>query len=92
MTQFNVEGISCIGCVWLIEAMFQRQAGGVRIRIDPRSSTVEVHWRRGYFAIAEFAQELQRIGYRLTLYNEDSRSHSQSGQLTHRLGLCGFFG
>lgn len=91
MTQFNIEGISCIGCVWLIEAMFQRRTGGARIRIDPRSSTVEMHWQRGFFDIAEFAQELQRIGYRLTLYSEDARSSSQSEQLTHRLGLCGFF-
>ncbi|NBB78683.1 MAG: hypothetical protein GVY36_04460 [Verrucomicrobia bacterium] len=90
-SQFNIEGISCIGCVWLVEAIFQRQTGGVRIRIDPRSSTVEIHWQRGHFNVAEFAQELQRIGYRLTRYSEDSKSASKSGQLTHRLGLCGFF-
>lgn len=90
-TAFNLEGISCIGCVWLIEAIFQRQRGAIRIGIDPRTSTVEMQWQRGRFEIAELARELQKIGYRLSLYDEDSRAHSQSGQLTNRLGLCGFF-
>jgi Cu2+-exporting ATPase len=90
-TRFNIEGISCIGCVWLIEAIFKRQAGGTHIRIDPRSSTVEIHWQCGRFDIAAFARELQRIGYRLTLYDGESQTGAQSRQLIQRLGLCGFF-
>lgn len=90
-TRFGIEGISCIGCVWLIEAIFQRQSGSARLRIDPRSSAVEMHWQRGHFDIAAFARELQKIGYRLSLYSEDPATKSGSRQLTHRLGLCGFF-
>lgn len=89
--QFSVEGISCIGCVWLIESIFQRQSGTARIRIDPRSSTVELHWQRGYFEIDVFAQSLQQIGYRLSPDQPGADAHAHSRQLTHRLGLCGFF-
>jgi Cu2+-exporting ATPase len=90
-TRFSIEGISCIGCVWLIEAIFKRQAGTARIRIDPQTSAVEMHWQRGHFDIAAFAQEVQKIGYRLSLYSEDPKAKSGSRQITHRLGLCGFF-
>jgi len=90
-TRFSIEGISCIGCVWLIEAIFQRQSGSARVRIDPRSSAVEMYWQRGHFDIATFAQELQKIGYRLSLYSEDPKANSGSRLITQRLGLCGFF-
>ncbi len=90
-TRFSIEGISCIGCVWLIEAIFQRQSGSARVRIDPRSSAIEIHWQCGHFDIAAFAQELQKIGYRLSLYSEDPKAPSSSRQIVNRLGLCGFF-
>lgn len=89
--RFGVEGISCIGCVWLIEAIFQRQSGSARVRIDPRSSAVELHWQRGLFDIAAFARDLQKIGYRLSPYSEDPTARSSSRQISHRLGLCAFF-
>lgn len=89
--RFGLEGISCIGCVWLIEAIFQRQSGSARVRIDPRSSAVELHWQRGHFDIAAFARELQKTGYRLSLYCEDPAARSGSRQISHRLGLCAFF-
>ncbi len=88
----SIEGISCIGCVWLIEAIYKRQAGTGRIAIDPRSNTMELTWQRGAFAIPLFAQELQQLGYRLCVYDEAaSTDHSDSRQLANRIGLCGFF-
>ncbi|MGJ8638480.1 MAG: heavy metal translocating P-type ATPase [Opitutaceae bacterium] len=89
--RLSIEGISCIGCVWLIEAIFKRQTGAANIRIDPRSSAVEISWQSGNFDIHSFAIELQKIGYRLNVYSEDPNTNNQTKQLTHRLGLCGFF-
>lgn len=89
--QFSIEGISCIGCVWLIEAIFKRQTGAARARIDPRSSAVELSWQRGNFDMAAFTVELQKIGYRLSQYTEDPSANNSTKQLTYRLGLCGFF-
>jgi len=88
---FGIEGISCIGCVWLIEAIFKRQHGASAARIDARSGAVELTWQRGHFDLPQFARAVQQIGYRLTLYQEDGPARRESRQLTHRLGLCGFF-
>ncbi|MGJ8649772.1 MAG: heavy metal translocating P-type ATPase [Opitutaceae bacterium] len=89
--RFSIEGISCVGCVWLIEAIFNRQTGAARAQIDPRSSAVELNWQRGHFDITSFAQELQKIGYRLSLYTEDPSANNSTKPITYRLGLCGFF-
>ena len=89
--RFSIEGISCIACVWLIEAIFNRQAGAVRARIDARAHVVDLSWLRGDFDLAQFATELQKIGYRLTPFREDCDAPAPTSQITHRLGLCGFF-
>ncbi|MFU8847548.1 MAG: heavy metal translocating P-type ATPase [Opitutales bacterium] len=89
--KFGVEGLSCIGCVWLIEAIFKRQEGAANARIDARSGEVELSWQRGHFDLAEFARVVQQIGYKLTLYRKDASGPRESRQITYRIGLCGFF-
>ena len=89
--RLSIEGISCIGCVWLIEAIFKRQAGGSHIRIDPRSHSIELTWQRTAFALPAFAEALQKIGYRISPYSEDAANRNSTRQIANRLGLCGFF-
>lgn len=91
IAKFSVEGISCIGCVWLIEAIFKRQDGSAAARIDARTGTVELAWQRGHFDLPEFARALQRIGYRLMVFQKDDSRPRESRQITYRIGLCGFF-
>lgn len=87
-----IEGISCIGCVWLIETIYKRRAGAGAISINPQNSTIELSWQRGGFDIVAFARELHRIGYRILHAPDDSQEGARdSSQLTHRIGLCGFF-
>ncbi|PXA05664.1 hypothetical protein DDZ13_01970 [Coraliomargarita sinensis] len=91
IAKFGIEGISCIGCVWLIEAMFKRQEGAAAARIDARSCAVELAWQRGHFDLSKFAGAVQQIGYKLTLYQSDGNSKQESRRITYRIGLCGFF-
>jgi len=89
--ELGIEGISCLGCVWLIEAVFKRQVGSSNIRIDPRTSTVGISWIPEQFNLAEFARNLQQIGYRLAPDAGNTAEYSGTRQLSFRLGLCGFF-
>ena len=90
--RFYIEGISCIGCVWLIETIYKRQPGSGTISINSQSSTIELSWQRGAFDILAFASELHQIGYRITPYSVDMPDSAQgTRQLTHQIGLCGFF-
>ena len=90
-TDLRIEGISCLGCVWLIEAIFKRQTGASKIRIDPRTCSLGIFWIRNSFDLSGFANELQQIGYRLAPKSADDTESNATHQLTSRLGICGFF-
>jgi len=89
--ELGIEGISCIGCVWLIDAVFKRAPGAVAIRILPREGLVRLEWRKDTFSLAEFGATIGRIGYRLRPHAPGASSATTSSRLAKRIGLCAFF-
>jgi len=87
----GIEGISCIGCVWLIEAIFKQRAGASVIHLRPSEGFVRLGWRKGTFSLADFAAELRRIGYRLVPVEDADHARPVCRELAHRIGLCAFF-
>src|SRR5262249_28332365 len=59
----DVQGISCAGCVWLIERIFQQQPGARDINVNAHYGTMRIRWLRGEFSAAAFARKLQAFGY-----------------------------
>ncbi|WOO40218.1 HAD-IC family P-type ATPase [Rubellicoccus peritrichatus] len=88
---FGVQGISCVGCVWLIEAIFNNHPGSVSIHIDPRCGGIRLTWLKNGFNAVTFSNELQKLGYRLQPKEEKNEAEGASKRLSHRIGLCGFF-
>ena len=85
-----VQGLSCVGCVWLIEKVFQQSKGAVRIEIHAPRAELHLEWMRGVFDAVEFAKNLQRFGY--LVGRRDTASQTSSlAPITRRLGLCGAF-
>ncbi len=90
--EFGLEGISCIGCVWLVEALFQARAGALQIQIQPQQGRLHVTWRKGIFDLCSFGSELQRLGYKLVpIDKQGAEARGASKALVSRIGLCGFF-
>ncbi len=89
--ELGIEGISCIGCVWLIEACFRQLPGALDIRIDPREGLLNLRWQSGVFRLDQFARELHKVGYRLRPSTLQSGNRNSSRQLVNRIGLCAFF-
>ncbi len=85
----DLEGISCIGCVWLIEKLFRDHPGAVRIEINTQYGQVRLQWRPGVFRVADFAREIQQFGYVLGPPGE--RPQQESRRLAGRIGLCAAF-
>ena len=84
--ELDLQGISCIGCVWLIERLFERRKGAQSITIDPALGRVRLQCDES-FEIVEFAREVQSFGY---LFGPPSKSGGRSNKgLLVRLGLCG---
>ena len=87
---FSLDGISCIGCVWLVEKIFLRQPGALEAAAHPATGRVHLRWQSGRTDLPDFARELVSFGYTLAPRRSGS-SASESGQLGARLGLCGAF-
>lgn len=84
--KLDLQGVSCIGCVWLIDALFQQLPGAGRILIDASRGEIEVSWFPGQFDLPAFVQKVGQFGYRLAPASTSEKPSSASGL---RLGLCG---
>lgn len=81
----DLQGISCIGCVWLIEQLFERREGAVAIQINSALGQARIQWVRGDFDPVAFARELQSFGYLLA--SASKRVNQESQSLVRRMGI-----
>ncbi len=86
----DVQGISCAGCVWLIERVFQQQPGARDINVNAQYGTMRLRWVRDQFAAADFARKLQAFGY-LAGPAGETPTDPESRGLVKRIGLCAAF-
>lgn len=87
---FDMQGLSCVACVWLIEKVFQRQRGALRIVVDTQRGRVTLWWQAGAFAAADFARELLRFGYAMGAVGKVQRADSsEARELATRVGVTG---
>ncbi len=87
---FEMQGLSCVACVWLIEKLFQRQQGALRIVVDSQRGRVTLWWQAGEFAATDFARELLKFGYVVGAVGEGTREQqSQTRELATRVGVSG---
>ncbi len=86
----EVQGISCAGCVWLIERIFQQLPGARDINVNAQYGTMRLRWTRGEFSGADFARKLQGFGYLIGPPGE-AVGEPESRGLVKRIGLCAAF-
>lgn len=87
LVRFDVQGISCVGCVWLIEKIFEEQPGALRIDIHAQLGGIRMRVRADEFDFRRFAAELREFGYILGPPGT-RRSEAESDQLLTRVGVC----
>ena len=83
----QIQGLSCVACVWLVDQIFTRQPGAVRIEVDAPRGRARLAWEPGVADLPMLATELHRFGYQLGPL--DSAMPQASRALTGRLGVCG---
>ena len=86
----DLQGVSCAGCIWLIERVFQQQPGARDIVANAQLGTVRLRWVIGEFKAEEFARALQAFGYLVGPLGE-VRADPESRGLGKRIGLCAAF-
>lgn len=87
--ELDLQGISCIGCVWLVEKLFLQKQGALSIQVNPSIGRLEMHWQSGALDIVDFARELQSFGYLLSPPGKSPKL--ESGGLVTRIGVCAAF-
>jgi Cu2+-exporting ATPase len=86
----EVQGISCAGCVWLIEKVFHQQKGSLAIQTDAQVGRMRLQWRRGELDGPGFARALQAFNYLVGPPGEEP-AVPESRMLVRRVGLCAAF-
>jgi Cu2+-exporting ATPase len=86
----EVQGISCAGCVWLIEKLFHQQPGALAIETDAQLGLLRLRWTRGRFDAPAFGRALQSFNYLLGPPGEEP-AILESRRLVRRIGLCAAF-
>ena len=85
----DLQGISCIGCVWLIEKLFLRKPGALSVEVNSALGQINLRWKAGACDVPGFAGELQSFGYLLGPLGE--KPSPRVGGLVKRMGLCAAF-
>jgi Cu2+-exporting ATPase len=85
-----LEGLSCVGCVWLVEKVFLRSRGALEAAAHPATGHLRLRWASGECDLVGFARELASFGYALSARRVGG-APSEARGLGGRLGLCGAF-
>ncbi|MFZ4764226.1 MAG: heavy metal translocating P-type ATPase, partial [Roseimicrobium sp.] len=86
-----VQGLSCMGCIWLIERVFQALPGAIRVEVHATRGELLLRWQKHVFEVVGFAQQLQQFGYLLGKPDDVAVASVQSSSFNRRVGLCGAF-
>ncbi len=60
----DLQGIHCAACVWLLQELWRRHAGGLQIRINPALGQAELTYRGDRMQLSGYLDEVERLGYR----------------------------
>jgi Cu2+-exporting ATPase len=85
-----LEGISCVGCVWLVEKLFARHASSIRAAASPSSGRLYLEWMPGRCELEPFLRELCQFGYVAAPAGAVSGDQERR-RLAARMGQCGAF-
>jgi Cu2+-exporting ATPase len=87
--ELDLQGISCIGCVWLIEKIFMKKPGALSIQVNSAVGRLQLRWQSGALDVVAFAKEIQAFGYLVAPAGKSPALESRA--LVTRIGLCAAF-
>ncbi len=61
----DVQGIHCAACVWLLQELWRRTPGALRLDLNPASGRAEVTYDPAAGTLTRYVGEIERLGYRM---------------------------
>lgn len=84
--QLDLQGLQCAACIWLLEQLFERHAGGVQLRINPAIGSVDMLWDEARGDLTAYLREVESFGYRFGPPRKEPPRRSRT--LLIRIGVC----
>jgi Cu2+-exporting ATPase len=91
-TRFQLEGIHCASCVWLVERVPLAIPGLVRAETDMTRALARITWDPAQVRLSEVARFLDRIGYRSHPFRgagADAVRRADERAMLARIGVAG---
>jgi len=82
----DIQGVHCAACVWLLEELFRREAGGLELRINPSLGKVDLVWNTDRGELKDYLAGVEKFGYRLGPSRKGTVRHSRA--LLVRMAIC----
>ncbi len=88
--QLDLQGIHCAACVWVLQKLWNRLPGALRIQINPGLGQVDLSYDRSKMQLGDWIHAVESLGYRLgpRSRNEGDKAESRQRGLLWRLGIC----
>ena len=91
-TRFQIEGLHCASCVWLVERVPLALPGLVRAEVDMTRALVRVTWEPAQLRLSQVARFLDRLGYRPHPFRgarADAVRRADERAMLARIGVAG---
>lgn len=88
---FEVQGMSCLACAWLVERLAANQPALVEAKASLIRHTVSLQWKRERFDLGKLGSELFKFGYRLGSTPKDPNNEPRLSPLALRCLLSLIF-
>jgi Cu2+-exporting ATPase len=82
----DIQGIHCAACVWLLQEVWRRTPGAVRVDLNPALGQAELVYDPRQHTLARYVDEVERLGYRMGPVGK-AEARPDRGLLI-RLGTC----
>lgn len=87
--QFEIEGLQCPACVWLIEKLPKLNPLCVRAEVNLSNQSLFLFWNEGPQNLSKIVRTLAHLGYRLKPLSHDRRATLLARSDWIRLGITG---
>ncbi|OAN55198.1 ATPase P [Paramagnetospirillum marisnigri] len=88
-----IEGLHCGACIWLIEALLNKQPGVTWARVNMTTRRLVVRWRAAEAEPGALLAPVLAVGYRLVPYDPErlgDQTQRQEKELLRAMAIAGF--
>lgn len=87
---FKISGMWCNACAWFIETVLQKQPGIISAQVFFTSDLIKIKYYPQLLPLDNIVKLLNRSGYQVQLFNNESEEDRERQDLLLRLGISAF--